>query len=76
MSIDDPRGHDDGDIATGSVGEREQALDGMFHAFLLSIADEGMYGADDLADACNRAEHTLRHGKLRGQGREVPERRR
>ncbi len=67
MSVDDPRGHDDGDIASGSVDERARALDGMFNAFLLSIADEGLYGPEELADACDRAEKILRHGKLRGQ---------
>lgn len=70
MISDDPRGHDDGDQPAGSDEDRERSLDLMFGAFLLSIAEEGMYGADDLADACDRAARILRRGKLRGQDAE------
>jgi len=66
IDYDNSRGHEDGDQAVGSDKDRERGLDLMFNSFLLSIAEEGVYGPDDLADACYRAAHILRHGRLRG----------
>jgi hypothetical protein len=60
---DDPRGHDDGDLAVGGAGERNDALDFMFRAFLTSIAGEGVYGGEDLAKACDRMARELRGRK-------------
>jgi hypothetical protein len=62
--VDNPRGHENGDVAIGSDADRSDALDFQFRAFLTSISEEGMHSADDLAAACDRMAWELRHGKI------------
>ncbi len=62
----DPRGHDDGDVFSGGLAERADALDFQFKAFLDSLANEEGYSIEALAGGCRRAIQYLRDASQGG----------
>ena len=58
---DDPRGHDDGDVAAGTPEERASVLRMQIDIVVLMLAEEMGYSPEEIAAELAATAATLRH---------------